>query len=748
MTPLRHRATNPARPFPHRRRSTPYLCDHGRVGSAGPDPDATHAMARRVPSPADGDDAPTRPVALAQPTATTTATTTGALRTGTLVGRYLVLHHIGAGGLGDVYSAFDTELERKVAIKLLRSDAAEPADGRLGDRRARVLREAQAIAQIRHPNVVVVHDVGEHDDGMFLAMELLEGRTVDAWIRDERPDWRRIRDVFVEAGQGLAAAHRAGLIHRDFKPGNVMLGDDGRVTVLDFGLARASASSAGGVEDVALLDGERPTLLSSDLTDAEIMLGTPPYMAPELGTGADASPRTDQFAFCVALFRCLHRELPFAADTVQTYRAAAQAGAIVTPRERHGVPAWLDRALARGLAADPNLRFPTMDALLEALRLDRRRARRALVAGVIAVPFASAVAIAATLWWRPAPSDAELDVARRLADEARMAAAHGHYVYPPPDRPDAPTAIGKVLELEATDGAPADRADQTAAELRVEMADALVALGDRYFERPGGPPFAVDFYAAALVFDPSREQARRRVTLTPGQLADLVTKAEHGGFSEAELVAAEPLAVLADADPSRQAARLERYFGDRRTAASTTRARLDGLVERPAPDATPTDATPTPARPPDDASIPEPARAVPPAPEPARTPASTDDPPPADDAAEPLARAGTAALKAGRLDAAAKAFHRALGHDRRNAEALAGLAELHFERSEYREAERFAGLATGRSPKSGALWILLGDARVKLLRYDDARAAYEQARGLGSASAATRIARLDRLVGP
>jgi tetratricopeptide (TPR) repeat protein len=670
-----------------------------------------------------------------------------------------VLHHVGAGGLGDVYSAFDTELERKVAIKLLRTDTTGGAHELLGDRRARVLREAQAIAQIRHPNVVVVHDVGEYGDGMFLAMELLEGRTVDAWIRGERRDWRRIRDVFVDAGAGLAAAHRAGLIHRDFKPGNVMLADDGRVTVLDFGLARASTTAPDGVDDIAEVSlGERPTLLSSDLTDANLVLGTPPYMAPELGTGADASPRTDQFAFCVALFRCLYRELPFAADTVRAYRAAAQTGAIVTPRDRHGVPAWLDRALVRGLAADPNHRFGTMDALLEALQHDRRRARRALVAGMIAIPVASIVAIAASLWWRPAPSPEQLDVARALADEARMAAAHGHYVYPPPDRPAEPTAIGKILELEATEGAIADRADQTAAELRDEMADALVALGDRYFERPGGPPFAVDFYAAALVFDPSREQARERVTLTPGQLADLVIKAEHGGFSEAELVAAEPLAVLADADPSRQAQRLERYFGERPTSASTTRARLDGLVDRPrssatirsdAPQPTRVDAmpttTPTPAVPP---VVPDAApRVVPPAPDPVRpapTGTATHDP----DAADALANAGAVALKGGRLDEAAKAFHRALTHDRGNVEALAGLAELHFERSEYRQAERFAALATARSGKSGALWILLGDARVKLLRYDDARVAYEEARTLGAASASTRIERLDRLVGP
>lgn len=678
------------------------------------------------------EDGPTRPVVAGAPPPDPIAAPT----TGTLVGRYLVLHHIGAGGLGDVYSAFDTELERKIAIKLLRGGAEGSA--LLGDARARILREAQAIARIRHPNVVVVHDVGDHGDGMFLAMELLEGRTVEQWLREDSPSWRRIRDVFVEAGRGLAAAHRVGLIHRDFKPGNVMVGNDGRVTVLDFGLARATSNGA-----LALPDDDTPTLLTSELTDARVMLGTPPYMAPEFGAGAEASAHTDQFAFCVALFRCLHRQLPFAADTVRAYRAAALAGEIVRPTRRGGVPVWLDRALARGLAADPDARFADMDALLDALHHDRRRARRVALAGILAVPLVSGLAIATAVWWRPPPSVEVIERSRVLADEARAAAAHGHYVYPPADRPDAPTAIGKVLELEALDGG-----EQPAVALRTEMADALVALGDRYFERPGGPPFAVDFYAAALVFDPSRDEVRSRVTLTPGQLAELVTKAQGGGFSSAELVAAEPLAVLADDDQTRRASKLQRYYETVPNAASTTRARLEGLVDVPQAlvAARPNAAAPS-AEPP----AAKPAFVVPPAPDPVAvappgreaSPAPSDDPTRA--AAE--ASAGTKALRAGRLDDAAKSFHRALASDRRNAEALAGLAELYFERSEYRQAERFAELATVRTPKSATLWILLGDARVKLLQYPQARAAYEKARGLGATSATGRLDRLARLTG-
>lgn len=665
-------------------------------------------------------------------------------RHGTLVGRYLLLQHIGAGGLGDVYSAFDTELERKVAIKLLRvhddSSSAVP-----GDRRSRMLREAQAIAQVRHVNVVVIHDVGDFEDDVFLAMELLEGSTIDRWLVAQPRTWQQIRDVFVAAARGLGAAHRVGLVHRDFKPGNVMVADDGRVTVLDFGLARADTGPG-----LATAGGETPVLLTSEITGADVILGTPQYMAPELGTGSDASPRSDQFAFCVALYRCLWGSLPFVSESVQAYRAAAANGEVIRVKAR-GVPVWMVRAVERGLLPEPSARHDDMDALITALTEDRRRKRRFAIASLVGVPIASAAIAAGSVFlFRPEPTAEQIDQTRRITDEARAAAARGHYVYPPPDSPHQTTAIAKVLELEAIEGAAEADADEAAIALRDEMADALVALGDRYFDRPGGPPFAVDFYAAALVFDPARDAARQRVTWSPGQLADLAAKAGRGDFSEAELVAAEPLAVLADPDPDSREQKLRAY--ERRDAASeASRTRLAGLVEPTAPKPTVASATPMAPRAaieaarmqasiPPDSKI-DATKATPRAPDeaPARAP----------DAKAAIAEsdAGTKALRAGRLDDAAAAFHRALAHDRRDVQALAGLAEVYFERSEYRQAERFAKLASTFAPKRSATWILLGDARVKLLQYAEARTAYEKARGLGAVAADARLDRLSRLVG-
>ncbi|HWB75787.1 MAG TPA: tetratricopeptide repeat protein, partial [Nannocystaceae bacterium] len=425
--------------------------------------------------------------------------------------------------------------------------------------------------------------------------------------------------------------------------------------------------------------------------------------------------------------------------------------------QQRGVPPWLDRVIARGLRPQPADRHGAIEALLDAMVLDRRRRRRGLVALAVAIPLVSAAAVAGAWMLRPEPVASAPDRTRTLVDEARTAAAHGQYVHPSPGAPDEPTAIAKVLELEALGD---DDATAQAAALRSELADALVSLGDRYFERPGGPPFAVDFYAAALVFDPRREHSRARVTLSPGQLAELVAKAEHGGFTSAELVAAEPLALLAEADPQRRAQKVERYFASRDDAAESTRARLDGLLdaadrelaraastrtiiatklakEEPArtsaPASPPTDATPTIV---EDAKAPR---------EDAPRESGDGARDPAGAARE--AAAGTQALRSGQLGVASSAFHRALQLDRRNAAALGGLAELHFERSEYRDAERFAARATAVTPRASALWILLGDARVKLLRYDDARAAYDKANALGASSAASRIARLDRLVG-
>jgi tetratricopeptide (TPR) repeat protein/predicted Ser/Thr protein kinase len=300
------------------------------------------------------------------------------------IGRYLIVSKLGAGGMGVVYGAYDPELDRKVAIKLLRS-ADEGSSGH-----ARLLREAQAMAKLGHPNVIAVHDVGEHDGMVFIAMEFVEGSTLSRWVEGRSPTWRDVLRVGIEAGRGLAAAHARALIHRDFKPDNVMVADDGRVRVMDFGLARR-AEEPRPERLVSTDSGGAPSVdaLSSDLTRAGAVMGTPAYMAPEQHSGLTADAATDQFAFCVTLYECLYAERPFAGESVAQIAFNVLQGTIRAAPAGTAVPGWVRRVVLRGLATDPAARWPSMDALLAALGRDPSRRRRAVTSvvgiGLIAV---------------------------------------------------------------------------------------------------------------------------------------------------------------------------------------------------------------------------------------------------------------------------------------------------------------------------------------------------------------------------
>jgi len=299
---------------------------------------------------------------------------------GEFVGRYLVLSRVGAGAMGVVFAAYDPELDRRVAVKLLqRRRLGSTADGRLQ-------REAQALARLNHPNVVAVHDVGSHDGRVFLAMEFVQGVTLTEWMASDgepRP-WRAVVSVFLAAGRGLEAAHAQGLAHRDFKPDNVMLGEDGRVRVMDFGLARATElpRSAG-----KSLEASEPELRqSTDLTRSGAIVGTPAYMALEQFAGQVATPRSDQFAFSVALFEALYGQRPFPGDTVAALSASVTDGELVEVEARRPVPLWLRRVVRRGLQGDPDARFDSMRPLLDVLASgDQRRRRRIGIAIGVAV---------------------------------------------------------------------------------------------------------------------------------------------------------------------------------------------------------------------------------------------------------------------------------------------------------------------------------------------------------------------------
>ena len=309
-----------------------------------------------------------------------------ALARGTLVGRYVVLDKLGEGGMGVVYGAFDPELDRKVAIKVLQG---KDAGGSSGGDQAWLVREAQALARLAHPNVVAVHDVGSlPGDQVFVAMELVEGDTMRAWLKAKARSWREVVPVMLAAGQGLAAAHEVGLVHRDFKPENVLVGKDGRVRVMDFGLARLRADDDGITppprrSSDLQIDSRSP--LSAELTLAGHVVGTPAYMAPEIYDQHPADARTDQFAFGVTLFEALYHQRPYDKKDLLPTRSAPPRPNV--PAGAH-VPNQLAKLVLRAIAIDPAERFASMRALLAELARDPFARRRAVVfaaAGAAAV---------------------------------------------------------------------------------------------------------------------------------------------------------------------------------------------------------------------------------------------------------------------------------------------------------------------------------------------------------------------------
>ncbi|PCC75409.1 Protein kinase domain-containing protein [Nannocystis exedens] len=215
------------------------------------------------------------------------------------IGRYTLLDRLGRGGMGVVYAAYDPELDRRVAIKLLQRDDTA--------RRRRLEREAQAMARLSHPNAVTLYEVGEHEGQSFLAMEFITGPDLTRWLRERGPaaDRRTVLDMFIQAGRGLAAAHRVNLVHRDFKPANVFVDDDGRVRVGDFGLARQRVMEGVDLDGHSGREAVDLPGNSGELTTTGVIMGTPAYMAPEQFAGAETDARTDQFAFCVALWEAL-----------------------------------------------------------------------------------------------------------------------------------------------------------------------------------------------------------------------------------------------------------------------------------------------------------------------------------------------------------------------------------------------------------------------------------------------------------
>ena len=329
------------------------------------------------------------------------------LAPGAHVSRYRIAGRIGAGGMGVVYAAHDAELERDVAIKLV-----QPRRGTAAGSQTQLVREAQAMARLSHPGVVPIYDVGTLGHAVFLAMELVDGVDARRWLADERPGWPRALGVLCGAGRGLAAAHAAGIVHRDVKLANILVGRDGRARITDFGLARtqprpphasAPPAAVGAADATVTGSADRDPDRTPRRTRSAGVAGTPAYMAPEQHVDRVADARSDQFSLCIALYIAVYGAHPFVASETAPapeFAAAIAAGQVLPPprarrAEASRVPGWLRRILLRGLAVAPEARWPSVDALIDAIEREPRRRRRwwwkagagALVAGALAAAF-------------------------------------------------------------------------------------------------------------------------------------------------------------------------------------------------------------------------------------------------------------------------------------------------------------------------------------------------------------------------
>ncbi|HUQ06662.1 MAG TPA: protein kinase [Kofleriaceae bacterium] len=286
------------------------------------------------------------------------------LSPGDTIGRYEIVGILGSGGMGRVYRARDPDLNRELAIKVLRR---APGSGGSGGLEHRLLREAQAMARLKHTNLATVYDVGSVRGEVFIAFEFIDGQTLATWMRAAGRTTAEKLAALIAAGRGLEAAHSAGVIHRDFKPDNVLVANDGDVKVVDFGLARGVEVGVTGDAAPATVSAAARDALSTDLTMTGSLLGTPAYMAPEQHKGITSDARADQFGFAVSAWEALYGERPFKGKNLETI-AAAILGGVIGPTPATGdVPAHVEQALRRAMSVDPEARFANIGELLAAI---------------------------------------------------------------------------------------------------------------------------------------------------------------------------------------------------------------------------------------------------------------------------------------------------------------------------------------------------------------------------------------------
>jgi tetratricopeptide (TPR) repeat protein len=394
--------------------------------------------------------------------------------------------------MGVVYAARDPQLNRLVALKMLRASGAPASTG--AHLRARILREAQAMARLSHPNVLTVYDVGVTGEAVFVAMELVEGGAVSEWLRQRRRSWREILEVFLSAGRGLAAAHRAGIVHRDFKPENVLIGRDRRVLVTDFGLAQFAEVA------VAFSSGSREPPAAAPVSVDGALAGSPAYMAPEQLRGHAADARSDVFAFCVSLYESLHGERPFAGHTVRELEESITAGALRPALRRSHVPTAIRRALVQGLSADPARRFTSMEQLLLALERASRRGWRLRAAAIVAATAGVALWFGVPALSGHRPTLLVADVVNETSEKSLDSLSGMLITSLEQSRRLTVLTRSRVRDLLSQSGAQgADRVDEALGRelCRRVRADALVLTSVRRF----GNRYAIDI----KVLDPTRD---------------------------------------------------------------------------------------------------------------------------------------------------------------------------------------------------------------------------------------------------
>ncbi len=423
------------------------------------------------------------------------------LTPGARVGRYHILEVIGEGGMGVVYAAYDADLDRKVALKVLHERG--PTDGRA---QRRLLREAQAMARLSHPNVITVHEAGQAETRVFISMEFLDGGTLSRWLTTKEPALDRILAMFRDVGRGLAAAHAVGLVHRDVKPDNVLIGSDQRPRVTDFGLARLSEDDLSGVSDSRSdftdPDNVPPLVrrlpLDATLTRTGALVGTPAYMAPEQFRREPTTPACDQFSFFVALHEALWGSRPFTGRTLSELAQNVMSQNVTEPTRDVSVPRWLRNVVWRGLSLEPEDRWPSMDVVVERLRAGPRRARRRLiVAGGMGLLLAGAGSLASgQLASTPDPCDR----GEQVMDE----------IWPPNMRIEVQRALaqGSTAYAEDTANLAVQRIDDYAAQWTTSHRDAC-----EDYHRGEQSDEALDLRGACL------DQRRRELTA----LVDVLT---------------------------------------------------------------------------------------------------------------------------------------------------------------------------------------------------------------------------------